>query len=167
MSVVAVAKPPRAAFSEYYLSSLVFRWNQPGDYFNVKTPPVSTLFKHRSARELYDKVSKYVKEEIFNSAYFAPVIITLDLSHRPSDDRVNIYNYPNNLSETGYELFKSESPPSSLPISQKEGPDNVIVALLEHEPWFWSMSWRGSFLNDDEIDLVRKRKLYQSLPTIV
>ena len=48
----------------YYLSSLVFRWNQPGDYFDVKTNAVSALFAHSNASELCQKVSKYVKDDI-------------------------------------------------------------------------------------------------------
>jgi hypothetical protein len=143
MSLRAMQEKPSAP-SDPYVSALVFRWNQPGDYFSVKTRPISTLFQHRSARELYDKVTKYVKEEIFHpdqvskyvrdetlhSAYSAPIVISLDLSHDPEEDRLKVYNFPNNLEEFGYEVFKMESPP----LSHKKEPDNIIVALLEHMP---------------------------------
>jgi len=180
MSLRATLEP--SAPSDFYVSALVFRWNQPGDYFAVKTRPVSTLFQHRSARELYDKITKYVKEEIFHpdqvskyvrdetlhSAYSAPIVLSLDLSHDPEEDRRKVYNFPNNLEEIGYEVFKIDSPPSSLPLSQRKEPDSIIVALLEHmPPLSGPIVYQALFLNDDDIELVRSRKHYGPFYTVV
>ena len=161
---------PATTSPDYYLSQLVIRYNQPGEYFIVKTPPLSTLFRHSSARELYDKVTKYVKEEIFNSAHSAPIVMSVDLSHDPETDRFNVYKFPNSLTESSYDLFKSDNPPSLPTLSHKEEPDNIIVVLLEHAPWMtpWgSILWWGKLLDDDDIDLVRRRKHYYSFPTIL
>jgi hypothetical protein len=96
--------------------------------------------------------------------------MSLDLSHDPEMDRIKVYNFPNALSEMGYDLFKSENPLSSLPLSHKEEPDSIIVALLEHAPWMspWgSILWWGRLLDDDDIGLVRRRKHYYSFPVIL
>lgn len=159
--------------SDYYLSELVFTWSQLNVGLGIKTRPVSTLFKHKSARELYDKVSKYVGEEIFNSAYFSPIVDRLDISTDLEINRITVFSLPYHsysIHEGSYESFKRDSPPSEPNVmGEKQSPDSTVIANLEHASWWWrdTKIRQGAFLNESEIALVRQWKLYDSSPVIV
>jgi hypothetical protein len=159
-----------AAVSDYYLSELVFTWSQTNVGLGIKTRPVSTLFKHKSARELYDKVSKYVLEEIFNSAYFSPIVDRLDISTDLEKNKKTVFLLPNHsysIDEGSYESFKIEYLPLTS-MGPKHSPDSIVIANLEHASWWWGNTKisQGALLNEREIALVRQWKLYDSSPVI-
>jgi hypothetical protein len=85
-----------------------------------------------------------------------------------------VYSFPPNIDELAYKLFKNENPPPSLrppslwPLLGREGTDNTIIVHLEQSPlmFFGRVLRWGRFLNDGEIELVKKRVHYES-PVVV
>ena len=131
--------------SQYYVSDLIFAWDDPITGEWVYSPrPAPKLFIHSSAGNLYSQVNQYVLSEFVWVSQ--PTISSLYLR---SDGESYTVKSPSQISDVAYELFKQDHPPLPLRYYERHVlPENTIVALLKHS------AAPNMFLDPDEIEQI-------------